>query len=99
MVAMAGTQAAVRQVVEDLISGKPHYEAMTPQMAEITRAQLPQLQEVVSSYGALQSVAFKEGDAQGRDAYTVKFDKASVLFVLGLDAQGKIATVNFRPVD
>jgi hypothetical protein len=95
--AMAGTEAALRQVVEGLSTGKPRYETMSPEVAEITKAQIGQLQQMVGGYGALKSVAFKGGDAGGHDFYEVAFDKGALRFTIGLNGEGKLSTIFFRP--
>ena len=52
-----GGEAALRMMVEDLGSGKPKYEAVSPGLAN--GQQLAQIQSMISKLGPLQSLVFK----------------------------------------
>jgi hypothetical protein len=54
-----GSEAAVRRLIEELRSGQPNYELMSPGLAAATRQQLPQLQSSVQERGAVRSITFK----------------------------------------
>jgi hypothetical protein len=47
---------------------------MSPQLAAVTRQQLPQLKTAMAQLGALQSVTFTGVGPDGADIYHVKFE-------------------------
>ena len=51
-----GTETALRRNIEELQRGEPNYHQMSPQLAAVTRQQLPQLKTTMAQLGALQSV-------------------------------------------
>ena len=95
--AASGSEAAVRRMIEEVRTGKPNYDLMSPGLADATRQQLPQMQSDFSGKGALQSVIFKGVGPGGADIYQVNFDKASIDYRIWLNADGKVDSSNFRP--
>jgi CubicO group peptidase (beta-lactamase class C family) len=95
--AAPGTEAAVRTLVGALQTGKPNYEKMSPDLADATRQQLPDLHQMIVEKGALQSVLFKGVGPGGADIYQVNFEKGSIDYRVWLEADGKIESANFRP--
>jgi hypothetical protein len=71
---------------------------MTPQMANVTRQQLPQLQAAVRQLGAVQSVKFDGVGPAGADIYVVKFDNGSLEYRIRLTPDGKLDSAAIRPV-
>ena len=93
----AGSEAAVRLMVEGLIAGKPNYEMMSPGLANATRQQLTGIQTEFAGFGALQSITFKGVGPGGADIYQVKFEKGSIDYRIWLSPDGKVDSANFRP--
>jgi len=93
-----GSEAALRRIIEELQLGKPNYDLMTSGIAQVTRQQLPQLQSTVVPLGALQSVSFKGVGPAGPDIYRTKFEKGSLEWRIWLSSDGKLESINFRPV-
>ena len=93
----AGSESAVRHMVEDLIAGKPDYDRMSPGLANATRQQLTGIQSMFAGFGALQSIAFKGVGPGGADIYQVKFEKGSIDYRIWLAPDGKVESANFRP--
>jgi hypothetical protein len=93
----AGSEAAVKHMVEGLIAGKPDYDMMSPGLANATRQQLTGLQSTFAGFGALQSITFKSVGPGGADVYQVKFEKASIDYRIWLSPDGKVDSANFRP--
>ena len=93
----AGSEAAVRRMVEGVVAGKPDYDLMSPGLANLTRQQLTALQSTFAGYGALRSITFKGVGPGGADIYQVKFEKASIDYRIWLTPDGKVESVNFRP--
>ena len=56
--ASPGTEAALRRLIEGIISGSPNYDEMSALLAEATRQQLPNLQSGLVELGTVRSVTF-----------------------------------------
>jgi hypothetical protein len=91
-----GSEAAIRRTIAELVSGEPNYDLMSPGMQAVTRQQLPRLQELMRSMGALQSVTFTSVDLQGGDTFDVVFAAGAVIFSIALDEQGRTVMAAFR---
>ena len=89
--AMPGSEAALKGLIEGLISGQPNYDLMNPQLAGATRQQLPQLQSMLKPRGALQTLTFKGVGPAGADIYNVKFENGTFEYRISLGPDGKIA--------
>ncbi|MFI5311149.1 MAG: serine hydrolase [Gemmatimonadales bacterium] len=94
----AGSEAALRRMIEALRAGKPNYGDMTAAMAETARQQLPQQQAALAPLGALESLTFKAVGPAGPDIYTAKFANGALEYRIWLAADGKIESANVRPV-
>jgi len=97
--AASGTEAAVRRIVEEIRSGKPNYDLMSPGMAAATRQQLAQMQSGLVERGAIQSVTFKGVGPGGADIYEIKFEKGALEYRIWLTPDGKIDNANVRPLN
>ncbi len=86
-----GSLAALKRMIEDIGKGKPDYGAMTPAIAEQTRAQLAALQGAVSAAGAPTYFRFAENDPDGADTYEVNCARGQMRWTIALDGSGKIA--------
>jgi CubicO group peptidase (beta-lactamase class C family) len=93
-----GTEGALRRTIEELRLGEPKYELMSAGLANLTRQQVPQLKAIITQLGAVQSVTFKGVGPGGVDIYDVKFENGSTEWRIMLDADGKSASVGFRPL-
>ena len=93
-----GTDAALRRTIQELQRGEPNYDLMSPQFADVTKQQLPQLKAAMSQFGAVQSVAFKGVGPAGADIYEVQFEKNKVEFRIMLGPDGKTQTIAMRPL-
>jgi hypothetical protein len=90
-VAAPGSEQALRQLIQGLVSGTPGYDRMSPELAAITREQLPSLQGRLVSAGALISLKFTGVGPQGADIYHAEFEHASLEWRITLTPDGKIA--------
>lgn len=93
-----GTEAALRRNIEGLQRGEPDYEMMSPQLADITRQQLPELKATMAQLGALQSVTFTGVGPAGADIYQVKFEHGTTEWRIMLGPDGKAVSIGFRPM-
>lgn len=87
---MAGSEAALRRLIAGLASGTPDYSAMTPEFADLTAKQLPQLKSLVSPLGEIQSIRFRGPDMIGGDEYEIAFANGLRVMGIAMTADGKI---------
>jgi CubicO group peptidase (beta-lactamase class C family) len=92
-----GSEQAVRQLLTGLASGKPDYERMVPRFAEVTRQQLPALQQWLSDLGVLKSLTFVRVQPEGGDEFEAQFERGALLIGLGLNVDGRIEGAGLRP--
>jgi D-alanyl-D-alanine carboxypeptidase len=92
-----GTSEAARRVLEELARGEPNYALMAPAIASATRQQLPAMQPVLASLGAIQSVTFAGPGPEGTDIFGVKMANGSLTFAIRLDAQGRVEIAGLSP--
>lgn len=89
-----GSEAALRALLAGYASGKPDYEAMAPEFADMTRQQLPALQAQLAPLGELQSLVFRGPDMMGGDEYALHFAKGDRMMALVVGPEGKILAVS-----
>lgn len=92
-----GTEAALRRLVDGIISGKPNYDEMSAMLAEATRQQLPHLQRGLAELRAVESVKFLGVGAQGEDVYSVRHENGATHWRIALDSRGAISTAWVTP--
>jgi CubicO group peptidase (beta-lactamase class C family) len=93
----SGSEAAVRQLLTGLATGKPNYERMSPALADLTRQQLSGLQAFIGNLGAIKTLTFKQVSAAGGDVYDTDFEKGVLRLDLHLSDDGRIDRVEFLP--
>jgi hypothetical protein len=95
--ASPGTEAAVRLLAAGMAAGKPPYEAMTPELAAVTRPQVPRIQPWLAGLGPIEEVRFQGVNPQGADVYTFRHANGIVRWTIALNADGKIAGALVAP--
>jgi hypothetical protein len=93
-----GSEAAIRKDIADLAAGTPDYDTMSPGLAAATRQQLEKIKTLFASLGAVKSVTFKSVERNGADVYVVEFEHGSTEWRIIMAPDGKIDTLNFRPM-
>jgi hypothetical protein len=93
-----GTEAALRRSIQELQAGEPDYEKMNPELAEVTRRQLPRLKGTLAGFGALKSIAFKGVGPRGADIYEVRFEDRNSEWRILLGSDGKVELLSLRPL-
>lgn len=90
-----GGEAALRQRIAELAAGKPDYSHYGEQLGNVTRQQLPKLQEIYSELGAVQKVEFQyaSGDI---DVYRVTYEHGKGLHRFHLAPDGKMTWAAFQ---
>jgi hypothetical protein len=95
--ASPGTDAALRRLVDGIISGNPNYDEMSPELAQATRDQWPGLQSGVAQKGAVQSIQFLGVGNRGEDVFIVKQEHGMSHWRIGLDTNGTISMAFVSP--
>ena len=88
--ATPGSEAALRRLIEGIRTDKPNFAEMSPELAEVTRKQLPRLEAAMKQFGAVQSVEFRGVGNQGWDAYDVRHEHGLSHWQIALGAGGII---------
>jgi hypothetical protein len=88
--ATPGSEAALRRLIEGVSTGKPNFAEMSPELANILRRQLPQLEAAMTHLGTVQSVEFRAVGNQGWDIYDVRQEHGSSQWRIALGADGII---------
>jgi hypothetical protein len=93
----AGTAIILLAVIGELARGQPDYARFSPELAEATRSQLPQIQGALAALGSVSGVRLKEVTASGVGVYEVKFEKGLTEWRMVLGPDGRIAGLYFFP--
>jgi D-alanyl-D-alanine carboxypeptidase len=91
------SERALREMIAGLVSGEPDYDSMSPQLAEVTRTQLPGLQQRLQSLGAIESIGFLAVGAAGQDIYEVGFRNGALIMQILMGPDGRVASAAMRP--
>lgn len=92
------SEPTIRRTADELARGEPNYDLLLPGMQEVTRAQLPGLQRMFQSLGAIETVTFVEVGPQGGDVFDVKFANGALRWNIALTPDGKTAGAGIRPL-
>ena len=92
------SEPTIRRTADELARGEPNYDLLTPGMQQVTRQQLAGLQQTFKNLGAIESVTFVEVDAQGGDAFDVKFANGALRWSIVVLPDGKTAAAGIRPI-
>jgi DNA-binding transcriptional MerR regulator len=91
---LAGSEAALRRLVEGIQAGNPPYEEMSSQLAQVVRQQLPLLQPLAEYLGAFRSIEFCGVGSGGWDQYDVHRERGTSRWQILLSADDKIVSAN-----
>jgi len=95
--ASPGTEAALRRLIEGVAAGRPDYAAMSADLADATRKQLPVLQPGLAQLGPIESIEFLGVGAQGQDVYSVWHQDGASHWQIMLDGDGTIISAFVTP--
>jgi hypothetical protein len=93
---IARAETALRVQIAGLQAGTPAYDAMTPGLAEAVRPQAAQVVQIINSLGALQAIRHV-GVENGAELFLVTFAAAPTQWIVGLDEEGHVGALLFRP--
>lgn len=95
-VPIADGEEMLRRYIEGIGKGQPDYGRMTPEVADITRQQLPFDQAIVARLGALRAVSFRGVTALDSDIYVAQFANGSAEWRIGV-RDGTITKIALGP--
>lgn len=96
---LPGSDAAVRRLVEGLISGQPNYDEMLPALAHAAKKQLHQLHTTAAFLGPIKSIDFQGVGSQGWDVYDVLQERGSARVRIMQRSDGLVAAAHFNVKD
>jgi beta-lactamase regulating signal transducer with metallopeptidase domain len=85
-----GSESRLREFMTEAAAGKVDYARMDPLAAHDVRAHMDSLQDELSKLGAVQSIQFKQVEADGSDAYDVIYAHGSLRWRILLNADGAV---------
>ncbi len=94
--AAPGSEAATRQLIEQMQRKQVDYEQFTPDFAVLARQNATPSEGLIAILGSLQSVTFKGVGPGGGDIYEIKFENGLVDWRIILAPDGKVAGVGFH---
>ncbi|MBB5744789.1 hypothetical protein [Brevundimonas variabilis] len=93
---VAATETALKATIAAGQSGTLNYADMTEDLATQVRPRSATLTPIIQGFGALKSVEHR-GRENGAELFLVTFDKAVTQWIVGLNPEGKITVLLFRP--
>jgi hypothetical protein len=94
--AQPASEAAIRRTVDELARNQPNYEMMSPGMQQLTRAQLPGLNKLITDMGELKSLRFLAVGSGGMDSYEVVFANGTIMWSIALDEHGRTISAGIQ---
>ncbi|WP_054110160.1 hypothetical protein [Brevundimonas sp. AAP58] len=89
-------EGALRVIIADLAQGQLDTDLFTTDLANRLRPQLTTLQPVVRGFGELGMIE-AQGLSNGANQFLVIFENAATQWIIGLDGEGRVAALLFRP--
>ena len=96
--ANAASEETLRTIIASLQAGTPDYNLMTDDLATQMRGQAPTILPLMQGFGAIQSFDFV-GSRSGADMFVVNFANAETEWIVGMEEDGKVAALLFRPAE
>jgi len=93
---VAVAEATLKVVIEQVRAGTLDPTMYTPGLAARLQGQLATMQPLLNSFGELLTIE-AQGTRDGTGQFLVTFEEAATQWVIGLDDQGLIAALLFRP--
>lgn len=94
----ARSEAALREVIAEAQGSGFDYSDFTSDLATKIKAQEAQVLPLIKSFGAVKTVEAR-GQENGADLFRVTFDNQVTEWLIGFDAEDKIALLLFRPAE
>ncbi len=90
------SEEVLRTLIGSAQSGEMDYALMTDDLATRIRAQAATTTPLIQGFGAIQAVDFV-GVEQGADLYLVTFAHQTTQWIIGMNPDGKVGALLFRP--
>ncbi|MGZ9100875.1 MAG: hypothetical protein ACXW3O_14330 [Brevundimonas sp.] len=94
----ARSEDTLRTIIAGAQAGALDYTLMTDDLAGKVREQEAAITALLQGFGAVQAVDFV-GSQEGADLFGVTFASAATQWVIGFNADGKVAALLFRPAE
>ena len=89
-----GSETALRQVIEEISHGSPHYERMSEEASDALRQRLQVDMQLLASLGPLNSIEYLGAD-KNSDVYRVTLRNGSLLWKITMGTGGRIEGLHF----
>ena len=90
------SEETLRAIIASAQAGRMNYDLMTPDLADKVREQEATVTPLIQGFGALQSVRHVAVQ-NGADLFLATFASQATQWVIGLDDEGKVEVLLFRP--
>ena len=94
----AASEEILRDIIAEIQAGELDYGRMTDTLASAVREQEAVVTPLVQGFGALITVSFA-GSRDDIDVYNVTFANASTQWLIGINDEGKVSAMLFRPAE
>jgi beta-lactamase regulating signal transducer with metallopeptidase domain len=94
---LTDSEEKLRQYIAGVSLGRPDYDHMTTEVANLTRQQLPFNQAILAKLGALRAISFRGVTQMGNDIYMAHFANGTAEWRIGLAKDGTIARIALGP--
>lgn len=94
----AASEEVLRDIIAELQAGALDYGRMTDSLAAAVREQEAVVTPLVQGFGALITVDFA-GSQDDIDVFNVTFANAATQWLIGLNPEGKVSALLFRPAE
>ncbi|MCS6626419.1 hypothetical protein N0B44_26205 [Roseibacterium beibuensis] len=92
------SEETLRTLIAEMQAGEPDYSRMTETIAAAVREQSTAMRPVIDGFGDLVTVDFM-GSQNGIDVFNVTFANAATQWLIGINPEGKISALLFRPAE
>lgn len=96
--ANAASEETLRTIIAELQAGELDYSRLTDDIAAAVREQEAAVTPLIQSLGALVSVDFT-GSRNGIDLFDIIFANAATQWMIGVNPEGKVSALMFRPAE
>jgi hypothetical protein len=90
------SEETLRAIISGAQAGEMNYDLMTPGLAAKVREQEATVTPLIQGFGALQAVRHVAIE-NGADLFQVTFASQATQWIIGLNAEGKVEVLLFRP--
>lgn len=91
------SEAAIRRLIDGILSGTPNYNDMSPSLADLVRKQMPHIRSVLNGMGPVKAISFIGVGMQGEDVFSVRHENGASNWRIIVEAKGLITLAAVRP--